>query len=155
MCMCLTIVVPGPPQGKGRARTVKRGNFVHSYTPEKTVLYENLIKTLAIEEMKKKEIDMMTGAVNIWIRAYFEIPKSTSKKRREEMINFDILPCKKPDLDNIAKTVADALNGIVYNDDSQICEISMTKVYGEKPLLIICVDEIGDLDRTKGVCERH
>lgn len=142
MCMCLTIVVPGPPQGKGRARTVKRGNFVHSYTPEKTVLYENLIKTLAIEEMKKKEIDMMTGAVNIWIRAYFEIPKSTSKKRREKMLSDSLLPCKKPDADNIAKTVSDALNGVVYKDDAQICSMEIFKSYGEKPELIIWIEEL-------------
>ncbi len=44
--MKLFIVIPGKPQGKARARTCKTG---HSYTPESTVLYENLIKTSFLE----------------------------------------------------------------------------------------------------------
>lgn len=44
--MKLFIVIPGKPQGKARARTCKTG---HSYTPENTVLYENLIKTSFLE----------------------------------------------------------------------------------------------------------
>lgn len=138
----LEIIVPGPPQGKERARTVKRGNFVHSYTPEKTVIYENIIKALAIKEMKKNGLEMMAGPIELSIKAYFEIPKSTSRKRREEMANFDILPCKKPDADNISKIVADALNGVVYKDDSQICEVFVKKIYGELPMLKICVKKI-------------
>ena len=138
----LKIVVPGPPQGKGRARTVKRGNFVHSYTPEKTVLYENYIKVLAIQAMQNQEVEMITGPVMMSIAAFFEIPKSTSKKRREKMLSDSLLPCKKPDADNIAKTVSDALNGVVYKDDAQICSMEIFKSYGEKPELIIWIEEL-------------
>lgn len=40
-------------------------------------------------------------------------------------------PCKKPDLDNIAKIILDSLNGIAYKDDSQVVELNISKKYTE------------------------
>ena len=47
----MKIIIPGEPQGKARARTVRCKNTVHSFTPEKTVLYENLVKTIYLREI--------------------------------------------------------------------------------------------------------
>lgn len=40
------IVIKGEPVGKGRPKFARQGNYVKTYTPEKTVEYENLIKNL-------------------------------------------------------------------------------------------------------------
>lgn len=39
---------------------------------------------------------------------------------------------RKPDLDNVAKLVGDALNKVAYRDDAQICELTASKRYGDR-----------------------
>ena len=140
----ITIHIPGPPQGKGRARTVKKGNFTHSYTPKNTALYENLIKVLAMQEMEKQGLEMMTGPVKMTIKAFYDIPKSISKRKRTEMEMGIKKPSKKPDADNIVKAAGDALNGVAYRDDAQICDLRIIKRYvtsNINPQVIILVEE--------------
>lgn len=128
-------IVPGKPQGKARARVTKWG----TYTPEKTLLYENLIKQCYIHKHKNLKFDM---ALRMTIITFFDIPKSTSKKNKEAMLNNEIFPTKKPDADNIAKVVCDALNGIAYNDDTQIVELKITKLYDVDPRVEIVIDPV-------------
>ena len=63
------------------------------------------------------------------IIAYYEIPKSTTKKDRKRIEALDLHPTKKPDADNIAKTICDALNDLAYHDDSQIVMLMVMKRY--------------------------
>lgn len=126
----MKFLVPGKPQGKARARTVVNSGRVHSFTPEKTVLYENLIK-LCFEQEKPKDWQPRCGPVEMTVRAVFEVPKSYSKKRRKWCLECLERPCVKPDTDNICKVVCDALNGLAYVDDKQIVKLTITKEYGE------------------------
>jgi Holliday junction resolvase RusA-like endonuclease len=50
----------------------------------------------------------------------------------------------KPDCDNIAKIVCDALNGIAYKDDSQIFDVKISKVYGVDEKLIVKISYLED-----------
>lgn len=118
--------VPGNPQGKARARTGKG----FAYTPEKTVNYEALVKMLAKQATKEY---YPVEALTLGVVAYYEIPKSASKKKRAEMLRGEIRPTKKPDIDNICKIIADALNGICYKDDSQIVDVYLNKHYSDIP----------------------
>lgn len=54
---------------------------------------------------------------------------------------MSILP-KKPDIDNIAKVVCDALNGVAYKDDKQIVSLKLAKRYGSLPMVVIDINEI-------------
>ena len=63
---------------------------------------------------------MLEGEIELVVRAYKKEPKSVSKKKREAMLKGEIRPTKKPDWDNVGKIVADSLNNIAYDDDSQI-----------------------------------
>jgi len=120
--MNIMFEVPGKPQGKARARTTRYG----TYTPEKTVLYENLIKVCY-----RQVTDYYTEEpLHMTIEAVFEPVKSTSKVRRKKMLEGEIKPTKKPDIDNIAKVVLDALNGVAYKDDTQVISLAVTKRYG-------------------------
>lgn len=58
------------------------------------------------------------------------------------MLNGELMPAKKPDIDNIAKAVLDALNSVAYRDDIQIVELQIRKQYSEKPRLEICMEEL-------------
>lgn len=134
--MVFQFFVPGKPQGKARARTVRlKSGAVTSFTPERTVSYENWIKTCFINEYQKRHGDGFhlphDGAVEIAINAYFTIPKSYSKKKRLECLAGKIFPTVKPDADNIAKVVCDALNGFAYSDDKQIVSLTINKGFVE------------------------
>ena len=135
-------MVPGKPQGKARARTFyhPEANKHVSMTPERTVLYENLIKEcymLAADNMY-----LEAGVpVKLCVAAQFLPPKRVSKKKRLDMLEGRILPLKKPDMDNIVKAVADALNGVAYHDDTQIVLVQAKKVYAAIEGLDITVEE--------------
>ncbi len=139
--MKVIFTVPGEPQGKARARTCGG----HTYTPEKTVLYENLIKTEYARQCGNLKFATLSDGtaqpVAVRIEAVYGIPKSYSKKKRERALNGELAPTKKPDADNIAKVVCDALNGVAYVDDTQVIDLRVFKRFGE-PCVTISICEI-------------
>lgn len=120
--MRITFTVPGKPRGKGRPR-FSRGR---AYTPEKTREYEELIRRCYLLHGGVK----LEGAVTLSILAIYPIPKKTKAADRQRMVQGYELPLKKPDGDNIEKAVADALNGVAYDDDSQIVSARWEKRFG-------------------------
>lgn len=132
----IKLVIPGEPMGKGRHRTTRTG---HTYTPEKTATYENLVKVMYMQQCGKQK---MSGAMRADITAYFKIPKSASKKRKQEMLVGRIRPTKKPDWDNIAKIICDPLNEIAYKDDSYIVSGSVDKYYSDDPRVEVEIREL-------------
>jgi Holliday junction resolvase RusA-like endonuclease len=70
------------------------------------------------------------------------VPKSYSKKRTEACLSGLERPTKKPDWDNVAKSICDAMNGIVYQDDTQIVDAYVTKVYSANSGVDVGVKEI-------------
>ena len=132
--MTFTFEIVGEPQGKGRPRFSTRGGFVKTYTPEKTASYENFVKLCYLNKYKGQKLD---GEIIAEIIAYFYIPKSFSKKKRSEAIEGKIYPTKKPDTDNIAKTILDSLNGIAFEDDKQVVTLLVKKLYGEEAKVVV------------------
>lgn len=138
----VTFHVPGKPQGKARAKTVRNkytGNTM-SYTPEKDLLYENYIKERFLNVSNGTFYERGTP-VTLRIVARFLPPKSISKKRTALMLEGKELPLKKPDMDNIVKVVADALNGVAYHDDTQIVFVIAKKAYSAMEGLDVTVEE--------------
>jgi Holliday junction resolvase RusA-like endonuclease len=137
----IIIHVPGVPVAKGRPTVGHSfGGFITLRTPQKTVIYENLIKQKAAEAMKNNP--PILGPVQIKIEAFFPPLKTFSKKKRSSALNGKILPTKKPDIDNIAKSALDGMNKVVYLDDTQVIDITLCKRYAETPGLIIHVKEL-------------
>ena len=132
--MTFTFEIVGEPQGKGRPRFSTRGGFVKTYTPEKTASYENFVKVCYLNKYKGQKLD---GEIIAEIIAYFSIPKSFSKKKRVQAIEGKIMPTKKPDTDNIAKTILDSLNGIAFEDDKQVVALLVKKLYGEEAKVVV------------------
>ena len=137
----IDFIVPGEPQGKARPR-VERNRYtgaVHARTPDKTVAYEEFIR------WRCPKGEPLIGQIILQIDAVYGIPKSTSKKQAEYMRKGLLFPMKKPDVDNIAKVVMDALNGVVYPDDKNIVELYLRKRYirdGEFPHVRIRIMEV-------------
>lgn len=111
-----------------------------TYTPKQTTEYEKLIRA-SYTAVSKIFFEKDTPLI-ISIIALFSIPKSVSQKTKNLMLKGDILPTKKPDSDNIIKIVLDALNGVCYHDDAQICSIHFEKKYAEIPATKIIIKEI-------------
>ena len=142
MTFMLTYLVEGNPIGKGRPKFARRGNFVSAYTPTKTRDYESVIKDAAQKAMGSNELLETPVTVAIYITV--PIPQSYSKKRSEACLSGSEKPIKKPDIDNIAKCFLDAMNEIVYKDDTQVLTLHITKVYGTVGMVEVMVKE--DLD---------
>ena len=142
MTFIVNFTVEGNPVGKQRARYAKRGNFVQTYTPDKTRNYEALLKDAAIEAMGSSE--PLETPVSLYLYIRVPIPKSCTKKRLEAISNGSEKPIRKPDGSNILKSVEDGMNSVVYKDDSQIINIHVTKVYSSLPGVDICVKECLD-----------
>ena len=129
--VCFTI--PGPPQGKGRPRVVRTKTGASlTYTPDKTVAYEELVR-IRYKAAASGFCFPENAQIGVQITAWFQIPKSKSRKVRFAMAAGQVLPTKKPDCDNIVKIVCDALNGIAYKDDQQVVLAQIRKRYAEIP----------------------
>lgn len=126
--------------GKVQAKQRPRFNGRYAYTPEKTVNYENWVKACYIEKYKNEK--PFEKALEVNIIAFFEIPKSTSKKKKQEMLEDKIRPTTKPDTDNIAKSILDSLNGIAYLDDKQVVDLRVRKQYAEVPSVSVWISEV-------------
>lgn len=131
--------VEGTPVGKGRPKFARRGNYVSTYSPAKTRDYEGLIREAAKRAMGS------SPPLETPIAAYFYIsmpvPASYSKKRREACLSNAERPTKKPDTDNILKAFLDAMNGVLYVDDSQVCSLHAIKSYGSVGMVEVLIRE--------------
>lgn len=136
----IKFTILGEPQGKGRPRFQKAGQYVRTYTPDKTVAYENLVKV----EYRRQCGDYMFEKgrpVDIRILAYYPIPKSVSKKKQAMMIANELRPMKKPDTDNVVKVILDSLNQIAYHDDVQAVDCQVRKFYSENPRVVVTIED--------------
>lgn len=129
-------IIPGKPYGKQRPRFSRSGDFVKTYTPKETINYENFVKFCYPRN------ERLEGGISVEIVGIFPIPKSVSKKQRALMLSGDIPYTKKCDCDNLAKSILDALNGIAYDDDSQVCDLYVSKRYGVEARVEVILKEI-------------
>lgn len=123
--------VLGEPVGKARPRVTRWG----AYTPQKTVDYENKIKAAYGGGFYEEYLQ-------IDVVAYFKVLKSVSRKKRLQMLDREIKPAKKPDIDNVLKIVLDSLNKVAYKDDAQVISASIAKYYSDNPRLEIAIGEV-------------
>jgi Holliday junction resolvase RusA-like endonuclease len=126
---------PQPKQGdRQRIANGSRGQFIQHYKTSKVRNMENDIKVQALAQLPK---DFAPFDEPIGIRAKFVFPplKSFPKYKLERIEGgIRIYKDTKPDLtDNLMKGLCDALEGIVYVNDSRICSVETEKVYGRVP----------------------
>jgi Holliday junction resolvase RusA-like endonuclease len=138
----ISFVVPGVPIGKGRPRFSRQGGKVRTHTPEKTANYESLVKLAASQAMAGQSL--LKRPVALLLTMHMPIPSSWSKKRQDLALRGLIGATVKPDLDNVCKSIADAMNGIVYTDDKLIVSATIVKQYGTVPHVAVRVQEYAE-----------
>lgn len=114
------------PRGKGRPIFSSKNKTAR--TPESTRAYENEIKILARRQFKGNPL---TQPIQVYV--IFEMPRPKTSKRT--------YPTVKPDCDNLQKSLFDALNEILWVDDSQIVKVEAYKVYGTNGKIKMKVSE--------------
>lgn len=127
----ITFFVPGQPVGKGRPRIGRVGNHARMFTPAKTVNYEGLVAHAASQAMGGQA--RIEGPVDVHLHIGCQVPASWSRKKQEQALAGAILPTTKPDIDNIEKAIYDALNGVAWKDDVQVCDVVKRKRYAATP----------------------
>jgi Holliday junction resolvase RusA-like endonuclease len=138
MTFMVNFVVCGEPVAKGRPRFARQKGFVKTYTPKKTVDWEQEIAKSARQAMGSQ--DPLDTPIALSVRVYKTIPVSWSKAKRQQAESGDLRPVNKPDIDNYIKAVMDAGNGILWLDDSQVCELHSIKVYGSPRIEVTAME---------------
>lgn len=124
--MTIEFIVVGKIRGKARPRFAKATG--KAYTTKEDKIYEQMVR----EAYRGSESFLDSNKpLRAEIDVFHKIPKSYSKKKRQECLT-GARPKVKPDLDNIAKVILDSNNGILYKDDSQIVELLVRKFYTEE-----------------------
>lgn len=123
---CISFVVPGAPMPLQRARITTRGKFARMYDTEKNTDNKLHVAMIAAKAMGKQSLIEDAVEVNLWV--YIEKPKSKQRKNSDPYP----MPTAKPDLDNCVKLIFDALNGIAWVDDKQVCTLTCGKRWADE-----------------------
>lgn len=129
--------VPGKIIGKGRPRLNSYTGVV--YTPTRTKDYESLVEQYFL--LKYPRFKALEGRIKVSIIAYFSIPKTTKKTDINEMLENNISPTKKPDIDNIVKAILDSMNKFAFKDDNQITKLEVEKKYAIEDKVYVKIEE--------------
>ena len=127
----IKFTILGEAVGKQRPRVTRYG----AYTPAKTVKWE---QSVAMQALPHKPRELFDCALHVELIFIITRPKSAPKKR--------LYPETKPDLDNLTKAILDALEGIIYTNDSRIVRKNLEKVYGSPPRVEICIKKMEECD---------
>ena len=125
-----TFIIQEKPIAKQRPRF--NGN--HAYTPQKTVSYENIVSW----SYKLAHKEKLNGSLKMCLKFNFKIPKSRKDVKVGDYYS------QKPDIDNLCKAIQDSLNGIAYDDDSQIVILESVKVWNTIDYTEVTIEEIGE-----------
>ena len=129
----LQVHIPGEPVAKGRPRMTRQGR---AYTPKRTASAETYARQMMVAQAGQP---LLQGPLDVEIVVVMGIPQSWKGRTRADAVAGLVRPTKRPDADNFGKLYGDAGNGILWHDDSQICGLTISKCYGEKPGVLLTV----------------
>ena len=137
----IQFTVYGEPTAKGRPRAAigKNGRIRGAYTPGKTRSAETNFREQAVKVKPERPFE---GPVVLDLKFFRGVPRSWSKKKREEALKGERVPAVRPDVDNLAKLVKDALNGVFWRDDAQVVRLTAEKRYSDVPRTEVKVEEV-------------
>ena len=110
-----------PEFGFGFVPTKRRPKFNRkgkAYDPKANKSEARAIREAWEEQVGEWKSD---GPIGVAIDVFRKLPKGRPKRVESESDTF------KPDVDNIAKAVLDALNGVAFDDDSQVVRLRCSK----------------------------
>lgn len=139
--MKLDYIVTGTPKPQSRPRFFRnKAGYMGTFSPKTdwfNIVYAETLK-IKQEYLSNKKLDR---ALSIELNFFMPIPKSLSNKKKMLLGNTYVK--KKPDIDNLAKAVLDAINYTnLWEDDSQIVDLRAIKTYSDEPSCRIIITEV-------------
>jgi len=126
--------IPGKPVAQSRPRFARRGNFVATYDATPAKDYKSWVKSCALDSMEKFGIKLINRDIPLVMTLAVQMERPKARKK-------DVFPVTKPDCDNFAKGVMDALESILYTADQQIVRLIVSKHYSDQPGVLVTVQE--------------
>lgn len=146
----LKMTIPGEVKGLARPRASTFNGHARMYDPVSNLNEKGRLQVFLRDYLYKEGLSGHTKAnpmgYSLEATAFFRCPKSMSKRTTEAALNDSMRVTKKPDCDNILKLIADAWNGLLWEDDAQLTEMRISKRYGETDRLEVTVSwtEVGN-----------
>ena len=126
MLQMLTFRVDGEPVAQPRHRIASRGRFATAYIPRSHAIHA---WKYAVEEEARREAERVgwvpRKGIALAVSMVFSFQRPRSNKTQWHT--------QRPDLDNLAKAVLDALHGIAFPDDAVVDELKLRKQWRDKP----------------------
>lgn len=139
----IELTFPVEPVAVQSARFFRAGNRIGSFQPERVTSFKQLIRLHALGQIPAGFL-LLTGP--LCMEADFIFPPKKSMRKKDLKCLEDggiIYKTTKPDLtDNLMKGCCDALTGVIWRDDAQICMVHSRKRYGLSPGIHLVVKEI-------------
>jgi Holliday junction resolvase RusA-like endonuclease len=133
--MAINLTIPIEPMGA--VRMTGRGKYIKP-NAQRYLNYKQVIQLHARGQLKGQQL--LTGPIEIIITFVMPIPQSWSNVKKQRAIGQWHI--KKPDTDNLVKSVFDSLNKLAWQDDNQVSKVLAAKFYGEKPGINITITEL-------------
>ena len=109
-------------KNKKTGKMVSRTYYLPTYEKYKNALHQSI--------SQKWNYPTIQGAVEVFVLFQFQMPNSWSKKEKD-LNRGKPVTLNKGDLDNLEKALYDAMNGTVFEDDSQIWQHGVCKIWGD------------------------
>ena len=138
----IVLRIAGVPVPKGRPRFTRQGR---TYTPAATKKWEEHVRDTARRCCPDVVLD---GPLRCGLKFWLPVPKSWSKSRQERALEGTIAPTSRPDIENLAKSILDAFNGLLYHDDSQVVDLRLVKRYGAVPGVGVWLEQVEEADES-------
>ena len=132
--------LPIVPTAQARVRHgISKSGFVTAFKAGTQIRNERTLEACLLVHKPEKPL---RGAIRITFEAMLPVPFSAGKKKKAEMLAGIVHPTKKPDIDNLAKQLLDAMTRLQFwEDDKQIVELHCRKVYGEYGKWFVALEE--------------
>jgi len=130
--------IPGDPVPQGRPRAGKSfGGKTVLYDPEKSRDFKHYVKLVAGQYAPK---ELITGPIDLYVDVYRSTPKALQTKPKQALIKSgELRPTTKPDVDNYVKAIKDGLTKVIWQDDSQVVDLTVRKFYSLSPKVVVCI----------------
>jgi Holliday junction resolvase RusA-like endonuclease len=131
----IVLRVPGAPVGKDRPRFSRTGRV---YTTAQTARAQNDLRVVWQQAGAPRLPDDMAVALTVVL----QVERPQSHWRKDGSLSAEGLRhprprSRKPDVDNVAKLVMDALEGLAYRNDVQVCSLRVLRRWGERHETIV------------------
>ena len=113
------------------------------FTPNETLSAEQWVRVCWMEQIGRV---FLTGPLEVEVEITVQVPSSWRGEKVKKAMAGKLMPTGKPDLDNTAKLLLDALNGIAWRDDAQVVGLKVSKRYGSEPETLIRVKPLSEPD---------